>query len=122
MSSSAGGIVVFLVLALGLPAATVALARVLSGPGPAARTRTAGAIAAPAPLPAWLPFSTRAFLVALLLVALDVLGLFVVVWAVALHLLDTGYALAELLLFAVLTLAALAYGWARGVSPPSLDR
>jgi NADH:ubiquinone oxidoreductase subunit 3 (subunit A) len=117
VSTSAGGILVFLLLAVGLPSATVALARALSGAvAPAGRGP-----AAPPPIPSWVRFSPRTFLGVLLLVMVDVVALVVAVWAVALHLLDTGYALAELLLFAALAAGAVAYGWARGVAASAGD-
>ena len=107
----------FLLVAVGFPAAAYGLAWVM------ARARRLGrkaakadprAASAPKIVPSWVPFTVQSYLAAVLLVLLVVVLLFVVMWAVALHVLDKGYSLAELLLFVALLAAGIAYAGARG--------
>ena len=116
MSTSAGGILLFLLIAIGLPAATIGLAYPLAGRTPARRGRGEDHAEAPPPLPEWLPFSIASFAAALVLAVLNVAVVAVIVWAVALHLLDHGYAIAELILFLALIVAGAGYCWVQGVA------
>jgi NADH:ubiquinone oxidoreductase subunit 3 (subunit A) len=111
MSTGAGAIGLVLLFAIGLPAATLGLARLLAARAGSETT----AVAAPAMVPSWLRLSIESYLAALLLAVLDVAVLFVVVWAVAVHVLDAGYALAEILLLVVLLAGGGACVWARGL-------
>ena len=115
MSTSGGGILLFLLIAIALPAATIGLAYLLRGRAPARRGQGEDRAAAPSPLPAWLPFSIASFAAALILAVLGVAVVAVIVWAVALHLLDHEYAAAELILFLALIAAGAGYCWVQGV-------
>ena len=115
MSTNGGGIVLFLVIAIALPVATIAVAYLLRGRAPAGRAQGEDRADAPPPLPSWVPFSIASFAAALVLVVLSVAVVAVIVWAVTLHLLDQGYATAELILFLALIVAGAGYCWVQGV-------